>query len=159
MAIDIELACNLIQAKIATLRPQYVANVPDIEHYFTSLDDSLCPYVMTWPGEGSWYQKGGGYKIDQRTYNVYCFVEALTQKDIPARTHQGIQILQAVRNLFIVAANIPLADFSTTNYQITVQSDQNTPHSDSGLIANMPFGNTVYSGFILRLGVRTQWQV
>lgn len=160
MAIDIELACNLIQAKIRdNLAPTLIQNAPDADAYLPSLHDAQCPYVMTWPGEGSFYQKGGGYKIDQRTFEVFCFVQAQGQQEIPTRTVDGIRILQAMRNLFITAHNIPLADIDVTGYQITVESDSATPHSDTGLIGSLPYGGLVFMGFTLRLNVRTYWIV
>lgn len=158
MAVDIELACNLIQAKIAAqLRPTYVSNVPDVEQYLTSLEDALCPYVMTWPGPGSWAQKGGGYKFEERTFNVFCFVESLAQKDIPSRTHQGIQILQAMRSLFATAGNIQLDDGVTSGYQITVASRVGNEQTDTGLTASLPFSGSPWFGFSIPLKVRIQW--
>lgn len=158
MAIDIELACNLIQAKLATLQPTYLANVPtDVEHYFTALNDALCPYAFTWPGPGSFSQKGGGYKMDERTFTVFVFIESLVQKDMPTRTAQGIRALQAVRNLFVVPGNIALDTGGTSGYQITIESKTDTPQSDSGLRADLPFSGASWFGFSLPLKVRTQW--
>lgn len=159
MAVDIELACNLIQGKLRTLVPQYLLHAPDMEDYLTALHDAVCPYAMTWPSEGSWYQKGGGYKIDERTFTLFVFVESLAQKDIPSRTVQGTRALQAVRNLFIVPANIPLDYGSTTGYQITVESKTDTPQSDSGLRADLPYSGMPWFGFSIPLKVRIQWIV
>jgi len=158
-AVDLELACNLIQTKIATaLQPTYVATVPlTTEAYLTALEDGLCPYVMTWPGPGSFYQKGGGYKIDDRRFSVFCFVESLAQKTIPLRTHQGIQILQAMRSLFVTASTIPLATIAADGYQITVQSWEGNGHSDTGLTARLPFSGVPWFGFQMFLNVQTQW--
>ena len=157
MAVDIELCCSLIQAKLRTLSPQYLSNVPDVDGYFTALSDALCPYAMTWPGPGSWYQKGGGYKTDIRDFAVYVFVESLAQKDIPTRTQQGIRALQAVRNLFLIPANIPLDSGASTGYQITVESREGNAQSDTGLTAGLPFSGAPWFGFTLRLSVRTMW--
>lgn len=157
MAVDIELACNLIQAKLRTLAPTYLVNVPDVDSYFTALEDALCPYAMTWPGAGSWYQKGGGYKADIRDFNVFVFIESLAQKDIPTRTAQGIRVLQAVRNLFIVPSNIPLDSGASSGYQIEVASRQDSPQSDTGLMAGLPFSGVPWFGFTLHLSVRTLW--
>lgn len=159
MAVDIELACNLIQARVRTLQPQFVAQVPDVEHYFTSLADNLCPYAFTWPSEGSWSQKGGGYKMDERTFTLFVIIESLAQKDIPTRAVQGIRVLQAVRNLFIVPANIPLDDGAVSGYQIYVASRVDSPQSDSGLRADLPYSGAPWFGFSIPLKVRTQWIV
>lgn len=159
MAVDIELACNLIQAKVATLQPQFLANVPDVEHYFTALSDALCPYAFTWPSAGSGSQKGGGYKMDERTFTLFVIIESLAQKDIPTRLAQGIRTLQAVRNLFLTAGNIPLDYGTTSGYQITVESKVGTPQSDSGLRADLPYSGAPWFGFSIDLRVRTQWIV
>lgn len=158
MSIDIELACNSIQALLRGLAPQYLNNVPDVHYYLTALNDAVCPYAFTVPGQGSFYQKGAGYKIDDRTFTTFVYVESVYKKDIPSRTKEGILVLQAVRNLFITAANIPLADIST-GYQITAQSWEGHPHSDSGLAANLMFGGEPWFGFTLSLNVQTQWIV
>ncbi len=160
MAVDIELACNLIQAKIATLQPTLVANVPlDMEHYPTAMADELCPYVFTWPSDGSWFQKGHGYKIDDRTCTVFVIIESLAQKDVPTRLVQGVRILQAVRNLFATAGNLQLDDGSVSGYQIVVASKDGTPQSDTGLRSDLPFSGKPWFHFRIPLKVRIQWIV
>lgn len=160
MAVDIELACNSIQALIRTnLAPTHIQLAPDMDAYQTSLHDALCPYVFTWPEEGSWYQKGEGYKIDERNVTVFCLIESLAQKDIPTRTVQGVRALQAMRNLFLIPANIPLTNINTTGYQITVASRDGNPQSDSGLRADLPYSGVPWFGFSIPLKVRIQWIV
>lgn len=159
MAIDIELACNLVQTKLATLQPTYLAQVPlDFEHYPTSMADELCPFAFTWPGQGSWYQMGHGYKVDDRTLTTYVFVESLRQRDIPTRILQGVRVLDAVRDLFITPINIPLDYGNTSGYQITVASKRDTPHSDTGLRSDLVFSGYPWFGFIINLKVRIGWQ-
>jgi hypothetical protein len=158
MADDLELACNSIQALIrANMIDTLIQNAPDMEHYATSLHDAQCPYVFTWPGDGSWYQKGGGFKVDERTLIVFCIVESLAQKDIPTRVIQGTRLLQAMRNLFIVPANISLTDIGVTNYQITVASRSDQPQTDTGLRADLPYSGAPWFGFSIPLKVRIQW--
>lgn len=157
MAIDIELACNQVQALVRTLAPTYIQNAPDMDGYYTALHDALCPYVMTWPEEGSWAQKGGGYKTDDRNLTLFCFIESLAQKDIPTRTVQGVRALQAIRNLFVVPANIPLAQIDQTGYQIYVASRVDAPQSDSGLRSDLPYSGVPWFGFSIPLQVRIQW--
>lgn len=157
MAIDIELACNSIQTLIRTNLSNLIQNAPDMESYATAMHDALCPYVFTWPEGGSWYQKGAGYKIDERDVTVFCLVESLAQKDIPSRTVQGVRLLQAMRNLFIIPGNIPLTDINTTGYQITVASRDDNPQSDSGLVGNLPYSGIPWFGFSIPLKVRIQW--
>ena len=160
MAVDIELACNLVQALIRTnLAPTYIQHAPAMDEYLPALHDALCPYVMTWPGDGSWYQKGLGYKLDERTLTVFCFVESLAQKDIPTRIAQGTRALQAVRNLFVIPANIALDTGVSSGYQITVESKEGTPQTDTGLRADLPFTGAPWFGFSIPLKVRIQWIV
>lgn len=158
MAVDIELACNLVQGKLRTLQSQFLAQVPDVEHYPTSMDDALCPYAFTWPAEGSWYQKGYGYKTDQRSLVVFVIIESLFQKDIPTRFTQGVRVLQAVRNLFVIPANISLDDGNVSGYQITLESKQDTPQGDTGLRADLPFSGKPWFHFRVNLKVRILWQ-
>lgn len=156
-AAYIELACNRIQEKLRTLIPSKLALAPDVDSYLTALDSRLCPYAMTWPGPGEIYQKGGGYKVDNRTFSVFVFTEALGQQSVPQRTQQGIQTLQAVTNLFIINANIPIATIADDGYQIIVASGVDSPHTDTGLTANLPFTGGAWVGFELRLNVHIQW--
>lgn len=159
MAVDIELACNLVQAKLRTLQPTYLAQVPDMDGYFNALDDSLCPYAFTWPSSGSWAQKGGGYKYDERTLMVFVLIESLKQKDIPTRVVQGTRALQAVRNLFATAGNIELDSGVSSGYQIIVASRVDNPQSDTGLRADLPYTGAPWFGFSMALRVRIQWIV
>ncbi len=160
-ANSLELACNLIQAKIATnLQPAYVSQVPlTMERYFTALSDELCPYVQTWPTEGQFYQKGGAYKVIEATCTIFCFVESLQQKDIPTRTLQGTRIMQAMLDLFATASTIPLSSIDATGYQITVQSGPDAPQSYSGLKGNFPYSGMPWCGFSIPLSVHIQYIV
>lgn len=157
MATDLQLAVDLIQAKLRTLHPTYLSLVPDSEHYPTSLDDSLCPFALTWVEDGSWYQKGAGYKIDDRSFSIFVFIESLAQRDVTTRYPQGLQVLAAVRNLFATASHIQLDDGSVSGFQITATSKTDSPQSDSGLVSNLPFGGKPWFGFTIPLRVRIQW--
>ncbi len=159
MATGIELAGNLVQAKLRTLAPTYISNAPDKDAYPTAMDDALCPYALTWAGPGSWYQKGGGYKVDERTLEVFVFVESLAQKDIPTRTGQGERVLEAVKNLFLIPANIPLDDGTISGYQITLESKPGSPHTDTGLVSEFPFSGKLWFGFNIHLNCRIMWIV
>lgn len=156
--VDIELACDLVQNVLRTLQPTYLANVPDVEHYPTAMDDALCPYAFTWPSEGSWYQKGHGYKTDERALTTFVIIESLAQKDVPTRFTQGVRALQAVRNLFVVPANISLDTGATSGYQITVESGAGSPQSDTGLRSDLPFSGKPWFHFRVNLKVRIMWQ-
>lgn len=159
MATGIELACNLVQAKLATLAPTYLATVPlTMEQYPRAMDDGLCPYAFTWPSEGSWFQMGHGYKVDDRTLTIFVIIESLAQQDIPTRVQEGVRVLEAVRDLFITPVNIPLDYGNTSGYQITVASKKDTPQSDTGLRSDLPFSNKPWFHFRVPLHVRIGWQ-
>lgn len=159
MAVNLELACNLIQAKIRDNLSSLVQNVPNVEDTFPALHDALCPYVMTWPTEGQAYQKGGGYKIIEGTCTIFCFVESLAQKDMATRTAQGIRIMQAMIDLFITAGNISLDTGASSGYQITVASKTDTPQPYSGLKGDFPYSGMPWFGFSIPLNVRIQYIV
>lgn len=159
MAVDLELACNSVQALIRNNLGSMIQGAPDMDEYLPALHDALCPYVFTWPSDGAWYQKGGGYKVDERTLTVFCLVESLAQKDIPSRVVQGTRLLQAMRNLFIVPANIPLTAIDATGYQITIASRFDNPQTDTGLRADLPYTGSPWFGFSIPLKVRIQWIV
>lgn len=161
MATDIELATNLIQAvnrQVLTALgfTEVAGKVPDLENYPTgSINET--PVILTWPMDGSWWQKGHGYKIDERTFLLICFSESLGQNLIPQRAVQSVRILQALRNQYVTPSTIPL-DFGTpSGYQITVASRDDNRQSDGGLVSNLEMGGVPYSGFVIRLLVRTQW--
>lgn len=150
MAADIELAINLIQAQNRTFIPDYA---PDLIDYPTA-PWAETPAVLTWPMDGSWYQKGQGYMTDERTMNVQVYVEPLGLMDIPTRAQIGVQLLQQMRKHYMKPATIPLDTGVTSGYQITVESRSGNPMSDTGLMTNLVFAGANYLGFILRLRVR-----
>lgn len=157
MAILTELACNLIQAKLRTLAPTYLQHAPDMEQYFVAVDDAICPYAFTIPTSGgSWWQKGGGYKICEQELTIFVYVESLAQKDFPIREVQGVRLRDQVCNLFITAENIPLA---TGDYQIYVASREDSTQVDSGLRGNLIATGKSWFGFTLPLKVRMQWSI
>lgn len=150
MADDIELAINLIQAQNRTFIPDYA---PDLIDYPTA-PWAQTPAVLTWPSDGSWYQKGHGYKTDERTMQVMVYVEPLGLMDIPTRAQIGVQLLQQMRKHYMKPDVISLDTGVTSGYQITIESRSGSPQSDTGLMTNLAFGATNYLGFILRLRVR-----
>ena len=145
MAIDIELAIQLIQAQNRTITG--VGLVPDLKDYPSSLQDGQLPCVITWPGPGRWNNKGHGWWEDHRTFLIVVYVLPLGQQLAGLRAVRATQVLQALRAHYIAAANIPLADPTIANggYQITVESGQGSGHSDEGLRGDLSMAGTARS--------------
>src|SRR2546429_67943 len=70
MAIDTTI--NLLQTLHSSI--QGVVSSPQLSAYPTVVDTAACPYVITWPTQGDWYMKGGGWKVQTRVYTVICFI-------------------------------------------------------------------------------------
>lgn len=157
MAVDIELAVNLMQAQHRGLA--LVRYAPDLSAYPTALDTPLLPCLLTWPGPGSWGQKGHGYKFDTRTMQVMGFCEPIGQSDLPTRAIEAVQLLQQVRSFWSTAADLSLDTGATSGYQITVKSAFDNPHADDGIGPQLTMGGKTYHGFILRVAVAIQWIV
>lgn len=165
MAVDIELAINLIQAQNAGVTwtkadgsTGRIALCPSLDKYPTNLTTANLPCVITWPADGSWYIKGGGYRVDHRAMRILGFVEPLGQSDIPSRALDATRLLQALRNLWITASTVPIQDpVGGVNYQITAESGPDKPHTDRGLVSDLSFGGTTYHGFEITLNIRTLW--
>lgn len=153
MAVDIELAIQLIQAENRGITGVTLA--PELKDYKASLQDGQLPYVITWPGPGRWNNKGHGWWEDKRTFFILVYVLPLGQQLIGLRAVAATQLLERMRAHYITAANIPLADPTVANggYQITVESGQNTPHSDEGLRSDLEIAGTPYHGFMINLNV------
>lgn len=164
MATDIELAINTLQVvNRSVLTAVGIPDVgtasgkaPDLQNYPTGAPAEP-PLVLVWPADGSWYQKGHGYKIDDRTFLLICFVEALGQNLIPQRAQLATQLLQAMRNQYVTPTTIELDTGSTSGYQMTVASRDGNPQSDGGIVSNLEIGGNLYAGFTIRLSVRIQW--
>lgn len=164
MATDLELAINTLQAVNRTVLTAVgipdvgtvTGKAPDLSNYPTGAPAEP-PLVLVWPVDGSWYQKGHGYKIDDRTFLLICFVEALGQNLIPQRAQLAVQLLQAMRNQYITPATIALDTGGISGYQMTVSSRDGNPQSDGGIVSNLEIGGNLYAGFTIRLHVRLQW--
>jgi hypothetical protein len=159
MTIDIELATNLIQAQNRTLATSFPnLQAPALDAYPTALDTASLPLLLTIPSGGSWYMKGGGWKTDVRTFTVIGFSQPLGQNDLPANMAGCVQLLQAVRNLYIDPGVIPLQNpVGGVVYQITAHSSDANPHSDSGIVTDVAFGGRPFYGFRLSLNVTIRW--
>lgn len=125
--------------------------------YPTSIDTtSGQPFVMTWPGGGENWQKGGGYSQGApRIYRVIAFLDPVAQSDIPSHAVEGAVLLQQLINIFIKSTNTPL--FNPGPYQATIQSGPDGPHiTDGGLVPTLSFGGRPWFGFEISVPVR--WQ-
>lgn len=161
MAVDIELAINLMQAVNRQLITANLARkAPDLASYPTVIDTADLPYLLTWPSNGSFYIKGGGYKVDRRTMLVIGYVQPFGQNDVPSRAVQGVRLLQAAREKWISAATVPLADpGANSGYQITIESGPDSPLADGGLQSDLKFAGKDYHGFVLRVNINILWSV
>lgn len=164
MPTDLELAINNLQSVNRTVLTAVgipdvgtvAGKAPDLSNYPTGAPAEP-PLVLVWPLDGSWYQKGHGYKIDDRTFILICFVEALGQNLIPQRAQLAVQLLQATRNQYVTPSTIALDTGGTSGYQMMVASRDGNPQSDGGIVSNLEIGGNLYAGFIIRLHVRLQW--
>ncbi len=148
---DIMGALQTLNASIAGVQ------APQPAQYPTSIDTTQGqPFVMTWPGGGENWQKGGGYSQGApRTYRVLCFIDPVAQSDIPSHVVDGALLLQQFINLYVKSTNTPL--FNPGAYQATIQSGPDGPHiSDGGLVPTLSFGGRPWFGFELSVPVR--WQ-
>lgn len=160
MATDIELAINRLQAvHRAILAPDgRPILAPDLEGYLTVLDTPNLPYVMTWPGQGSSYIKGGGYRTDERVLEVFCFVEPVGQNDIPSRTRDAVRLLQSIRAAYVTPSILRLTDIEADGYQTTIESGPGGQRiTDTGVTAANPFGGRAFVGFRISVTARILW--
>ena len=128
-----------------------VTRAPQLAQYPTVIDTADLPYVITWPGEGQFAIKGGGYKVIHRTYRVIAFVEPLGQNDIPSRAVTAVTLLSNLIDAYITASNVALSDGPV---QLTIESSDTNRHRDGGLVSNLSFSGKPYHGFEIRLNVR-----
>lgn len=156
MATDIERAVNLLQAQNRSISG--VKKAPDMSAYPTQINTVDLPYILTWPGPGSWSQKGHGRGQDSRTFRILAFVQPLGQNDAPTRLVQATQLLEAMRDHYVDPNVIALGDpGSNAGYQFTVESRDGNPQSDDGISVDLSYGGVVYLGFEIRLRVRILW--
>lgn len=147
---DIMTAMQTLNRTIAGIQ------APPPEAYPTSIDTTNGqPFVMTWPGDGDDWQKGGGYSQGTRTFRVICFLDPVAQADIPSHAVEGALLLQQFKNLYIKSVNTPLINPGA--YQATIESGPQGGHmSDGGLTPTLSFGGRPWFGFELSIMVR--WQ-
>src|SRR3954470_24277104 len=73
-----------------------IATAPPLDQYPTVLDTGTIPYILTWPGPGTWHHggMGGSPRRQDRTMFVLCYLRPLGQNDIPSRAVEGALIMQ-----------------------------------------------------------------
>lgn len=152
----VTVAINALQSYHRDLVPF----APPLASYPTIIDTPNLPMAICWPVESTFSQKGQGgalKRIDQGI-EVLVYTMPLTQNDIPSRAAADVVLLQQFRMLYLDAANVPIV-YPTANdpYQITIESSESAPHSDSGLRADLMYGGRPFAGFSLRLRVRALW--
>lgn len=152
MAVDTTI--NLLQTLNASI--QGVVSSPQMSAYPTVIDTAACPYVITWPTQGDWYMKGGGWKVQTRTYAVLCYVVPIAQDDIPSNLTLSAPLFQRFIDAYVSAANIAQANVPT--YQVTIASrEDGTHHTDDGIRSDLRMSGKTWHGFILHVRVREQW--
>lgn len=148
--LDIMTAMQALNRTISSVQ------APPPEAYPTAIDTTQGqPFVMTWPGDGDDWQKGGGYSQGQRTFRVLCFLDPVAQSDIPSHAVAGALLLQQFKNLYIKSVNAPLINPGA--FQATMESGPTGGHmTDAGLVPTLSFGGRAWFGFELAIIVR--WQ-
>lgn len=154
--IDLTLAINKLQALHRSISG--VRYAPDLSAYPTVLDTANLPAVITWPVDGSWYMKGGGWKVDERTMLVLVYVQPLAQNDIPSNAAASVALLGRLREAYITYANaLQATPDIDSGYQMTLNSGPERPMSDGGIEANLSFGGAAFYGARIRVNVHLQW--
>lgn len=165
MAVNVELAINLIQAaNLQVITSVYGTldgtHAPPVDGTLTVLDTGNLPYVVTIPASASFWNKGGGWIVNDQTMTIICFVEPLGQNDLPSRYAEAVRLYQAMLTNWVTASQIPIA-YPTDNpggYQIIAHSGQNTPHSSDGLVPDLSFGGKPFHGFRIHLNVQIMYK-
>ena len=157
MSTDLTLAVNRLQALHRDVPG--IRYAPDLAEYPPNLTTANLPAVLTWPADGQWYLKGGGWRTDERTMLVLLYIAPLGQNDIPSNAAEAVSLLAQLRETHILRQNVPLADpdDNVDAYQITLESSTDRPHGDGGIEPNLAFGGALYYGARLRVNVRLLW--
>ena len=145
---------NLLQTLNRSITGIATNGAPALADYPTVLDTAALPLVITWPGVGHFYSKGGAAKQSVRIYRVLCFVEPVGVNDIPSRAVETADLMQRFIDAYISVANIPQATPPT--YQTTLESGPDMQHTDNGM-GVLTFSGKAYSGFELQITVREYW--
>lgn len=133
-------------------------NAPQVADYPTSLDTQNLPFILTWPAEGDFWLKGGGWRQMDMTYRVIGYVQALGQDDFPSRTLAGVAALNKLINVYVNVANVALVT-PPPPYQLTIASaPDGARHHHTGLDATPTWGGKQYVGFEIQVRIRAEWQ-
>lgn len=158
MTARLVLAANALQALHRTISG---VTAPDVAQYPNSLNTPDLPFLMSWPGAGSVYTKGGGYATDERTFEVYGYVQAAAQDDLPSRAEAAMTVLSDLTDLYADARNIRLLDPdnpASEGYQMTIETNAAVYQiPDTGVMAPLKFGSVDYIGFRVSVRVRMLW--
>jgi hypothetical protein len=129
---------------------------PEVAFYPTVLDTPNLPMVITWPGAGEHWLKGGGWHFTERTYRILVYLQVLNQDDIPSRAVYAATLFGKFVHLYSGASVVAAAN--PPPYQLTLESGPQGPHhSDDGLVPSLSFGGRAFLGFELAIKTRAQW--
>jgi hypothetical protein len=155
------LVTNAMQALHRTLVPSVLTYAPAAGQEVNSVETGHLPYIFTWVGAGQLDIKGGGWAEEQLTCEVFCFVEALGQNDLPSRQQQARACLAAVSNLYINVQNVRLLspdDPTSEGYQAVIETGPGAQQVTSGGLQPLPaFGGRTFFGFRLQVPVFITW--
>jgi hypothetical protein len=147
------LQTKLSQVVIQTSNSRQTVRLkaPEIIKYPTNITTANLPLAMTWPGPSSFDFEGigGGKRRFVQGLMTMVFMQPLGQNDVPSRVEEAIMMLDAVRNVLL--DNTAIID---GQYQVTLAQSLANPHRDSGLIASLQFGGTMFFGFTIETNMR-----
>lgn len=126
-----------------------------------SVETAHLPYIFTWVGPGSIDIKGGAYAEERLTAEVFCFVEALGQNDLPSRQSLARQMYAAVTNLYVTIPGVVLLSPdapASSGYQANIETSPGGAQVQGGGLAPLPpFGGRTFFGFRVSVPIFITW--
>jgi hypothetical protein len=161
MADRYTLVNDAMQTLHRTLVPSLIGFAPASGQEVNSVETGHLPYIFTWVGPGSLDIKGGGWAEEALTAEVFCFVEALGQNDLPSRQSQARTLYAAVTNLYVNVQNVRLLDPdapASEGYQAGIETGPGARQvQGSGLQPLPPFGGRTFFGFRVTVPIFITW--
>lgn len=161
MADRYTLVNDAMQTLHRTLVPSILTYAPASGSEVNSVETGHLPYIFTWMGASSIDIKGGGWAEESLTCEVFCFVEALGQNDLPSRQSQARIAYAAVTNLYVNVQNVRLLDPdapASEGYQAVIETGPGGKQvQGSGLQPLPPFGGRTFFGFRVSVPVFITW--
>jgi hypothetical protein len=154
------LVNDAMQTLHRTLVPSLLTYAPASGAEVNSVETGHLPYIFTWVSQGVIDIKGG-WAEEALTAEVYCFVEALGQNDLPSRQSQARTIYAAVTNLYVNVQNVRLLDPdapASAGYQAVIETGPGARQvQGSGLQPLPPFGGRTFFGFRVTVPIFITW--